>query len=237
MKAAKSLLKLKVHREDMESIREAVKTAEQNTSGEIALAIIGESRDYAFYELMVSVIFGALVFLIMVLFHNPIVSMLDTLFWNIEDWQVIGIYGFVAFMAIAVVYLLTNIPAIDKIIIPKKVRRIAVYQRALQHFVESGVYATRDHNGILLFISLMEHEVFIIADEGLLKIIAKDKLDVLARELARGIQKKEFTKPLLSCITSCGEILQTHFPIKKDDVAGSPAENPNELPDGLVVLN
>jgi putative membrane protein len=104
-----------------------------------------------------------------------------------------------------------------------------VYQRALRHFVESGIYATKDHNGILLFISLMEHEVCIIADEGILKNITQEKLDALAQDLANGIKKKELSKSLLSCISSCGNILETHFPIMKDDI--------NELPDGLVILD
>jgi putative membrane protein len=213
----------------MARFRDAVKKAEQNTSGEIALALTKESHDYAFYELIVSVIFGAFVFLIMLFLYNPISSLIDKLLWNVEAWQVIGMYGFISFIAIALVYLLTNISAIDRIVIPNKVRRRAVYQRALRHFVESGVYATRDRSGILLFISLMEHEVCIIADEGVLKIIAQDKLNALAQELAEGIRKKEFATSLLSCISSCGEILETHFPIKKDDV--------NELPDGLVILD
>lgn len=237
MKTAKSLLKWNVTNQDREKIREAVKSAEQKTSGEIALAVTGESHDYAFYELIVSVAFGALIFLIMFFCYDPITSLVDRLLWNGEDRQVIGIFGFISFAAIALVYLLTNISVIDRIIIPKKAKQTAVYQRALRHFVESGVYATKDRNGILLFISLMEHEVCIIADEAVLKNITQDKLDSLARELALGIRKKEFTSSLLTCIASCGKILETYFPVKNDDPANSSAENPNELPDGLVILD
>lgn len=233
MKASKSLLKMHVTEEDAEHIRKAVRTAEQNTSGEIALAVTGESHDYAFYELMVSVVFGALVFLVMLFLYQPLISLIDTMLWDIAAWQVIGVYGFVSFAAIAIAYLLTNISAIDRIIIPKKARQTAVYQRALQHFVESGVYATRDRNGILIFISLMEHEICVIADKGVLEKIAQDELDALAQKLADGIRRKETAQSLLSCITICGEMLENHFPIKKDDAA----ENPNELPDGLIVLD
>jgi putative membrane protein len=229
MKSIKLLSRFNVTKEHIETIREAVKSAEQKTSGEIALAVTGESHDYAFYELMVSVVFGALVFLIMLFYYNPIFSLINKLFWEVDAWQIIGLYGFVSFIAIAIAYALTNISAIDRIIIPKKARQLAVYQRALRHFVESGVYATKDHNGILLFISLMEHEVCIIADEGLLKNIAQENLNSLAQELADGIRRKELTESLLRCISSCGKFLETHYPIKKDDV--------NELPDGLVILN
>ncbi len=229
MKAAKSLLKMHLTNDDMEHIREAVKKAEQKTSGEIALAVTGESHDYAFYELIVSVVFGALVFLIMLFFYNPVISLIDTLFWDTAGWQVIGLYGFCAFIAIAAAYLLTNISAVDRIIIPRKVRQTAVYQRALRHFVESGIYATKDHNGMLLFISLMEHEVCIVADKGILEKIAQNDLDALAQELADGIRRKELAESLLSCVSSCGDILETHFPVKKDDI--------NELPDGLIILD
>ncbi len=228
MKTAKLLLKLRVTNQDLENIREAVIEAEKNTSGEIALAVTGESHDYAFYELMVSLVFGALVFLILLFFYKPLSSLVDTILWHFEGWQVTGLYGFISFLAIAIMYSLTNIPGIDRIIIPEKAKRIAVYQRAMQHFIESGVYSTADHNGILLFVSLMEHEVCIIADEAILKKIAQNELDSLARELAAGIRKKELVPSLLSCISSCGTILSTHFPEKNDAV--------NELPDGLVIL-
>jgi putative membrane protein len=229
MKRKTVLSKLNVTHQDLERFKEAVKTAEQNTSGEIALAVTSESHDYAFYELMLSVIFGALVFLIMLFLYNPIAAFMDKIFWDLKAWQLVGMYGFVSFIAIAIAYLLTNISAIDRIIIPKKARRAAVYQRALRHFVESGVYATKDRNGILLFISLMEHEVCIIADEAVLKNLTQDKLDALAQEFADGIRGKQFSSSLLTCISSCGTILEKHFPIKKDDV--------NELPDGLIILD
>ena len=223
------LKKLNISNDDLKAVREAVGEAEKNNSGEIALAVTGESHDYAFYELFLSMIAGVVAFFILLFFHTPITNLVDRMSWHAEPWHITGIYGLLVFLVIVAVYTLTNIPAIDRLIIPKKTRRTAVYQRAVRYFVESGVYATNDHNGILLFISLMEHEVCIIADDGILRKIAQNDLNRLAENLAAGMHDKKLVPALLACIASCGTMLDTHFPL-------TGKEPSDELPNGLVIL-
>jgi len=112
--------------------------------------------------------------------------------------------------------------------IPRRIRSRMVYNRALRHFVESGVYATRDRTGILIFISWMEHEVRIIADKGISEKIDQAIWNTLAEKIASGVHEGKAITALLDAIQECGKILDEHFPADQ--------ENENELIDGLVIL-
>ncbi|QQO08915.1 TPM domain-containing protein [Breznakiella homolactica] len=228
MKQTKLLAKLNLTEKDLDEIKEAVVRAEQETTGEIALAAVGESDDYSFYELFAAVIAAVLAFAVLLPFHGPVSRWIDGLVWDFSPWLVTAFFGVVSFALMAAVFLLFNIPALDRLIIPPKARSESVYSRAARYFVESGVYATRENNGILLFISLMEHEVHVIADSGILSKTDSPELSVIAANLAGGIKNGTVKQSLLEAVRSCGEILIREFPAKD--------KNTNVLADGLVLL-
>ncbi len=228
MKTRTLASKLKLTAADQDSIRQAVREAERKTSGEIALAATPESSDYSFFELFASVVLGAVFFALLLPFHDAVTTLIDRRFWLVPDWYVPAFYGASSFTVIAFVFMFANIPAIDRLVVPKAARRKAVYERALRHFVESGVYGTRDRTGILVFISLMEHEVRIIADSGINKKIGQDEWDRIAGLVAHGVKTGKTAEALTDAVTECGTLLAKFFP------AGN--ENPNELADGLVFL-
>jgi putative membrane protein len=228
MSETKLLKRLKLSRSDLTQIKKAVSDAERNTNGEIAIAAIRESSDYSFFELFAAVIFGAICFAILLPLHGSIETMIGKLFWIEKAWYLPAFYGIACFATIAIVFCASNVPAIDRIVIPRFTRKARVYNRAIRHFAESGVYATKDRTGILLFISLMEREVRIVADKGISEKIEQSEWDKIASSLAEGIRDGKTCAAIVSTIDRCGTLLSEHFPAKK--------ENPNELPDGLVIL-
>lgn len=228
MKQKKIVKQLKLTQEDFVAIKKSVAKAEKDTSGEIAVAIIGESSDYSFHELFAALIFGAIVFSLLLPFHPVIGNILDRFFWEVPEWIHAAIYGTAGFIATALFFVFANIPVVDRLIIPRRVRTHAVYTRALRHFVESGVYATRERTGILIFISLMEHEVRILADNGISEKIDQSTWNTLASTIALGVREGKTSKVLIHGIEECGHILTEHFPAQD--------ENKNELVDGLILL-
>lgn len=228
MTADKLTRKLSLSEKDLADIKDAIANAEKKTNGEIALAATSESSDYSFFELFASVILGAVTFALLLVFNAHIESFIGGLFWQEKNWYVPAFYGFVEFAVIGLFFCFANIPAIDRIVIPRNVRKTKVYNRALKSFVESGTYQTKDHTGIQIFISCMEREVRIVADSGINPKIEQKEWDSLAQTLARGIREKKTAEALVSVISQCGDLLERNFPAKK--------ENPNELPDGLVIL-
>ncbi|QEN06916.1 hypothetical protein EXM22_02485 [Oceanispirochaeta crateris] len=214
--------------EEMSSIAAAVKKAESSTSGEISTALIQESSDYAFYELRASVFFGVLVYMIQLLFFDSISSMASSLSWNAPFWYVPVFMGGLSFVSGGLFYFFSNIPAVDRIIIPRTVMNKCVRARALQHFTESDVYSTKDGTGILIFISLMERRVELIADKGIHSKISGNEWQDIVRDLSESLSKRDLSNGLQNAVLRCGDILKAQFPVSENDV--------NELSDGIVIL-
>ena len=222
------LRRLRLTEGDLEAIKASVREAEMSTSGEIALAAIAESSDYSFRELLASVVLGAITFTVLLPFHGAIVTFLDRAIWHLPSWYITAFYGIAFFAVIGVSFLFANLPVIDRLVVPRADRSRAVYERALRHFTESGVYATKERTGILVFVSLMEREVRIVADTGISAHIAQNEWDSIARGLALGIKAGKSGEAIVSAVNRCGRLLTDNFPAHR--------ENPNELEDGLVLL-
>lgn len=229
MKAAKLIVTLGLSDTDFGRIKQAVKDAEMRTSGEIALAAIPESADYSFRELFAAVLLGALAFALLLPAHDRIAVLLTRYFWHVSEWVVTLAVGGIPFLLVAVFFLVANVPALDRRVIPTAERAKAVYSRALRHFVESGVYATEGRTGILVFISYMEREVRIVADTGISGKIAQVEWDTITRNIAEGVKTGKTADALCEAIADCGELLSRYFPVSGQTPG-------NELPDGLVVL-
>lgn len=220
--------KINLKQDDLKKISSAVKEAESKTSGEIATAIIKESYNYAIYELLFAVIVGFIYFVVMMFFVGSIESWLQSLFWDYHIGHLLIFYGFSTFLIIAIFYFLGNISTIDRLIVSKKNMQQKVKERALRHFMESGVYNTKDRTGILIFISILEKRVELLADSGINEKIPPEKWQSIVDNIIEGIKKKNVTSHLIESINECGELLAQHFPIQPDDI--------NELSDEIDIL-
>ncbi len=220
--------KLELTPEDQEIIKQAVKEAENKTSGEIATAIINASDDYAKYELYFAIMFGFVFFIVLMFFTNSIEAGIKKMSWEYSSHYLLMFFGFSTFLVMAVVYLLANIPLIDRWIVPKTVLKRKVNQRAVRHFLESGVFDTKDRTGILIFISRLEHRVELLADKGISEKIPQEKWDTILQHIIIGIKSDHLVKHLSESIRECGNLLAKHFPIQPDDV--------NELKDDIHFL-
>jgi len=214
--------------QERENIADAVRKAESLTSGEISTALIPESSDYAFFELRASVLFSLFVYVLLIAFYGPVSSLISSFVWNSPLWFVPMVIGLFSFLAGGLFYFFSNIPAVDRIIIPSRIMGARVRARAMRHFTESGLYATRDGTGILIFISLMERRVELIADKGISSIIGGEEWEDIVSELITSLSKGNLSNGLQQAIARCGVLLKEHFPIKEDDT--------NELSDQLVIL-
>lgn len=220
--------KINLSKTDLEEINKAVQQAESKTSGEIATAIIKESFDYAAAELVFSIIGGFIYFMIIMLFVPGIESWLQSMFWDYSINFLLIFYGFSPFLVMTLLYFISNLSFIDRLIISKKNMAKKVHERALRHYVESGVSQTKDRTGILIFISLLEHRVEIIADRGINEKIDQKRWEKLVNKLITGIKEGKVKEKLIEIIGDCGNILEEHFPIAVDDV--------NELSDNIDIL-
>ena len=220
--------KFKLKQDDLKKISSAVKNAEKKTSGEIVTAIIKESYNYAIYELIFAVITGLIYFVIMMFFVGNIENWLQGIFWDYSIHHLVMFYGFSTFIVITILYFIGNISNVDRFIVAKKIMQKKVNERAIRHFMESGVYNTKDRTGILIFISILERRVELLADSGINEKIPQGKWQSIVDNIIKGIKKKNVTAHLIESINDCGDLLAQHFPIQPDDV--------NELSDEIDIL-
>lgn len=229
MNTKQLLKKINLSESDLNEIKDAVNKAEKETTGEIALALTAESATYSFWELIASICVSTFVFAVMIPFSDKINNLYEKLFWSQPTWFLPAFFVITCFVTIIVAFAFMNVPCIDRIIIPKQVKKTSVTNRAMRHFAESGVYKTKENSGILIFVSYMERQVRIIADSGISSKISQDLWNIIADDLAQGIKNQNTKDGFIAAVEKCGILLKEHFPCHQ--------ENPNELSDGLVILN
>jgi putative membrane protein len=98
-----------------------------------------------------------------------------------------------------------------------------VHEAAFMQFYSSGLYRTREENGIEIFLSLFEKRVVVIADRGIHEKMGNVHWDEVRNKIIHGIRAGKPREGICAAIESCGESLAKHFPRRADDV--------NELPD------
>jgi putative membrane protein len=222
------LKKIHLSEDALGNISAAVKKAESATTGEIVLALASESAAYSFWELLFSVLGGAFAFFLLLPFSGVILGFLERLFWSTPAWLLPAFFGVTCFGLVALLFSAANIPAVDRLLVPRGVRAQAVQSRAEGFFMQSGVCNTRDRSGVLIFMSYLEREVRIIADVGISAKISNDLWGLIAEDFAAGIGREDTEAAFIRAVERCGELLARHFPAQKS--------NPDELGNHLIIL-
>ena len=184
--------------EQKEKIRQAVRAAEGSTRADIAIMLVDESDRYREAELTGALSFSALVALVlsMALHHLTI--------WFYIPVTAVLLFPFVRLFRV--------FPHMKLAFLHRKRVEEAVRERAIYAFFQKGVHKTDEETGILIFISLLERKVWILADKGIHGKIASGLLRTLAGEVAIGIKEDRALEALCGVIEKCGAELARYFP-------------------------
>jgi putative membrane protein len=90
------------------------------------------------------------------------------------------------------------------------------------------VFNTKDRTGILIFISFFEHEVIVMADKGINKVVDQKQWDQIVAGLVSHIRSGKIVEGLEVSIKQCGDLLLEKGFLKTDD-------DVNELGDELRI--
>jgi putative membrane protein len=82
---------------------------------------------------------------------------------------------------------------------------------------------------VLIFVSLGERMAELIADEGIADHVEPHVWDRAMTALTSGLKRGEPAAGFAAAVGLCAEVLAARFPPRDGD-------NPNELPDAVVVL-
>ena len=207
---------------EKENIRRAVESAKSKTSGEIATMVIDHSDRYHEAEVLGGVLVSGLVALIISVAAHY-VAILSHIPLDMTIWSYVPMVFLLYFPARS---LFLRFPHLKLPFIDKKRMMHVVRERAVRAFFEKRLYKTRDENGILIFISLLERKVWLLGDRGIDRQVSHENWNVLAREISAGIREGRACDALCAAIVKCGTILAETFPKRPDDM--------NELSDEMM---
>jgi putative membrane protein len=207
--------------EELERIRNAVKVAEDKISGEIVPVIVERSGTYAVSHYKSAIFTGLIGFMLIVLLDRYVIDASYTLYYD-------PMFIFCAVLAcgLAGYFFPFLSPSIKRFFLNQRLLDECTRQRAENAFLEEEVFNTRHRTGIMIFVSFFEHEVIIMADRGISKVVEQREWDAMVAELISHIRQGKVVEGIEAGVKRCGEILlEKGFVKTEDDI--------NELKDDL----
>lgn len=204
--------------QDLERIKNAVKAAESKISGEIVPVFVEHSSSYGIAVYRAGLFFAALTFLTIIV--------IDTYFPPYAVYDPFWIFILVVGGGIVGAALAGYVDSIKRLFLQRSYLDLATARKAQSVFLAEEVFNTRLRTGIMIFISFFEHEVIVLADSGISKVVPQQEWDSLVQNIISHIRQGKLVDGIVGAIERCGEILlEKGFVIAPDDI--------NELGDDL----
>ncbi len=224
-------------------LTEQIQSVEAITSGEIVTVITASSDDYRYIPLL----WSALLSLAVPGFY----FLLESLGWLATDasssqsiasglWHsaqgdtaqstVVG-YQWIYILQVAVFTLFAMLfqwQTFRMRFIPESVKHHRAHLQARAQFLTQNVHWTDHRAGILIFVSVAEHYVEIIADRAVASKVDDGHWQSIVDRFIADVQQGHVHRGFTHTISECGNILTTHFPSAKKAA--------DDLPNHLIEL-
>ena len=196
-------------RTEQEKVTQAVQRAERVTSGEIVPMIVSRSHDYPMAAVSCGVSFALPLAILLTHIIGP------RLWIGSQNlWFFLGLFST---LYLVCYHFVMRTERLKYFFLSERQVEQEVKEAALAAFYEEKLYKTEQQNGILLYISVLEQKVWILADSNIIYKIDQQEWDVLVEHLTDGIKKGERCEAICRTVQSIGQILKTHFPYQEDD--------------------
>ncbi|HEX5517319.1 MAG TPA: TPM domain-containing protein [Pseudolabrys sp.] len=201
-----------ISNEDHERITNAIRSAEEKTSGEIVCVLARVSSHATVFPVFIAA---------MVALVTP---------WLLVGFTAMPVLRILSVQVILFVVLLTIlcIPAVRVALVPRRARRAIAYRVAMEQFINRGIARNADRCGILIFVSLAERYARIIADDEIAKRVPQSRWQAAVDALIAHAREDRVGDGFIAAIELCGKELAQHFPPKHD--------SRGKLPDRLYVI-
>jgi putative membrane protein len=224
---------------DHARITGAIRAAEARTSGEIYCVVSRRSSDYGLVPVawasIASLLVPALIIVLGLEPHRwpPLGEPWSTGAATTDEVDAAvraGMWALLMVQALAFALVLAaTMPERIRIrVTPPSLKRDRVHRAAMQQFLARGLQRTRDRTGVLIFVSLAERHVEVVADEGIYTKVAPTTWDEAVAVLVDAARRGRIVEGFVTAVGLCGAVLAEHFPPRQDDF--------NELPDRVVEL-
>lgn len=196
-------------RPEQGKITATVQEAERRTSGEIVPMVVSASHDYPAATIAATLSFA----LPSGLFISGIISK-NLWMGTSNTWIFITL---TAIIYLILYPLISRTKILKALFLNPNTVETEVRNSALAAFYSEKLYKTKNENGILIYISVLEKKVWFLADANINSKIKQQEWDSIVDELTKGIKCGEQAAAICKAITQTGEILQHHFPLEEND--------------------
>lgn len=194
---------------EQRQVTDAVREAERCTSGEIVPMVVSRSHDYplAAVTCCVSMVLPAALLL---------TNLIGQRLWIGPQnmWLFLALFATLHALLYPLVF---RSDRLKRFFLNRQQVEQEVEQGALAAFYAEQLHKTKDANGILLYISVMEQKVWLLADSGINAKIDQQQWDTTVADLTAGIRAGKPAEALCEAVRRVGHILHDHFPYQKDD--------------------
>ncbi len=211
-----SLLKVPLSQAELDHLGHVVAELEKKTTGEIRLIIVKSSSHHGHLLRQVWFMLSTLA-----LFGLWIERHL--LIWTADWWLVPAVFLLTFLLA----YALSRLPWMARTMAPVEDLNRQALLRAELEFHREGLGATSGKTGILLFISMLEHQAVVLADKGIAERLNEATWAEVVATMLEGPKSGQWAGPLEKALRQCGALLAQHFPAQLGDK--------NELPNHVIV--
>ena len=198
---------------EKQQIADAIRVAESKTQGELVCVITPASNDYRYLPLLLATL---------VALSLPAIAWLSQVWWTQAE----------VYLAQVALFLLALLALqwwpLKMRLIPRSAQRKQAARLAREQFYAQQLHNTRDRTGVLLFVSVAERYVEILADEGINAKVAPGTWDAIVKNFVGQLAAGRIAPGFLDAVAACAAILAEHCPAR--------SENPDELPNRLIEL-
>jgi putative membrane protein len=214
----------KFSEDDLQRIKQAVREAEQKISGEIVPVIVERSGIYTIANYKAGLIAATFCFALMIFLDRFVIfDATHTLYYDPLFIFIVVLAG----GALGAIVTSLSHP-VKRWLASRKYMDECCRQSAENAFLEEEIFNTRHRTGIMIFISFFEHEVIVMADKGISKVVDQREWDMIVGELINNIRSGKVVDGIVAGVNRCGEILlEKGFHKTADDI--------NELRDDLRI--
>jgi putative membrane protein len=99
--------------------------------------------------------------------------------------------------------------------------------RAERAFAQHAVAQTREQTGVLIMVSLLEHQIYVLPDQPLFRRVPMERWSLVVEAAVGRLKADDIVGGLCQSIQTCGALLTEVCP-------GRPGDNPDELSNELV---
>jgi putative membrane protein len=206
---------------DHRKIEAAVQAAEARTTGEIVCILSHEVSNYRETPLAWAAAASLLLPpLALVAGWRP-----GAFFGAAEDLES---YALVQVILFAVTAALVAIPPVRRRLTPTSLKGHRVHRAAMQQFLATGLHASADRTGVVIFASQADRRVELLADDAIHAAVGDIAWNAAVKAVQDGMRRRDPASGFVRAIEICGDALAEHFP--------STGPHANALSDRLLEL-